>query len=155
MSSIEAQLQNYRSIPDDDRLDAAKRLIKAAPTDGATMEVLLYVLNEERDSVVRLAIVEFLEAARRPVALRALTKAMFDPDPKVRAHGALGVANYTDVELLVASLPALFDALPDPATRAPADRAIRLLTGRAPERVTVSERERIRLGEHPRTIWPQ
>ena len=89
------------------------------------------------------------------MALHAITKEMFDPDPVVRAHAALGVAAYEDARLLAPSLGALLDALPDPATRAPADRAIRVVTGRPPEKITSSERERIRLGEHPATIWPE
>jgi uncharacterized iron-regulated protein len=155
MKSIEKLLEQYRSasLDDEARLQMVNRLIDRAPTDRRALDTLLYVLNEDGNSEVRLAIVKFLEAERPLSAIRALTKEMFDPDPIIRAHAAIGLADYNDARRLARSLAALFDALPDPATRAPAGRAIRTVTGRSPEKITISERERVRLGEHPETIW--
>jgi hypothetical protein len=156
MTPTEKLLERYRfaSLDDDARLEVASLLRERVPTDATALDALLYVLNADGNSAVRLATVRYLAATRPLSAIRALTKEMFDPDPIVRGHAALGVADYDDARLLAPSLAALFDALPDPATRAPADRAIRTITGRAPEKITVSERERIKLGEHPQTIWP-
>src|SRR5712664_4546972 len=115
MKSTERLLEEYRFIYSDDaRREAVNRLLQRAPTDGAALDLLLYVLNEENNSTIRLAIVQYLQSARPLVAIRALTKQMFDPDPLVRAHAALGVADYNDARLLAPSLVALLDALPDP-----------------------------------------
>jgi hypothetical protein len=155
MRSIEKSLEQYRSLlsADETRLEMVNNLISRAATDRSALDTLLYVLNEDGDSAIRLAIVKFLQMERPLSAIGALAKEMFDPDPKIRAQAAIGLADYNDARILAHSLPALFDALTDPATRAPADRAIRVVTGRQPEKITISERERVKLGEHPETIW--
>jgi hypothetical protein len=155
VKSIEQLLEQYRSAISDDeaRLTMVNGLIDRAPSDRWALDTLFYVLNEDGSSAVRLAIVRFLQVERPLSAVGALTKEMFDPDPTIRALAANGLADYNDARTLAHSLPALFDALPDRATRAPADRAIRTVTGRAPDKITVSERERVRQGEHPETIW--
>jgi HEAT repeat protein len=154
MASVEKLLAEYRSeYSDEAKLVMVNAMIQRATSDQRTLDTLLYVLNEESYTPVRLAIVQFLQAARPLSAIRALTKEMFDPDPIVRAHAALGLADYNDAHLLAQSLPALLDALADPATRAPADQATRVVTGRPPEKITISERMRVKLGEDPKLIW--
>jgi HEAT repeat protein len=150
-------LERYHSASWDDeaRLEVANVLLERVANDVTVVEDLLHILNEDGNSAVRLVIVRYLASVRPASALRALTKEMFDPDPFIRSQAAIGVADYNDARVLAPSLAALFDALPDPATHAPADRAIRTVTGRAPEKISISERERVKLGEHPETIWPE
>jgi hypothetical protein len=153
--TVEQLLEEYRSeVCDDARRLLARALIGRARSDATALETLLYVLNEEGNSAVRRMIVRFLQATRPISAIRALAKEMFDPDPTTRAHAALGLADYNDAHLLAPSLAALLDALPDPATRSPAERAIRTVTGKSPDKITISERERVKLGEQAQTIWP-
>lgn len=145
----------YGTIWDEEKTTSAGKLVAlAASGDSDAMDALLYLLNDENDSTIRLQIVKVLRAARSVSAIGGLTKAMFDADGLVRAQAAAAIAEYDNAHLLAPSLSALLDALPDPTTRGPADRAIRTVTGRAPEKISVSERERVKLGEHPESIWP-
>jgi HEAT repeat protein len=155
LPSTTALLTRYReSDLDEERAAIAQELLERAPSEHAAMEGVLEVLNTEKDAGVRLQIVQYLHKMRSPSAIRALTKGMVDPDPLVRAHSAEAIADFDDARLLARSLGTLFDALPDPATRGAAVRAIKTVTGRTPDKISVSERERVRLGEHPQTIWP-
>jgi HEAT repeat protein len=156
MPSATALLTRYREADlDEERAAITHELLERAPSEPAAVEGLLQVLNAEKDGGVRLQIVQYLHTVRPPSAIRSLTKAIADPDPLVRAHAAEAIADYDDAWLLARSLGTLFDALPDPATRGAAGRAIKTVTGRAPDKIGVSERERVRLGEHPETIWPE
>ena len=154
--STTALLTRYRdSDLDEERAAIVQELLERAPAEPAAMEGLLEVLNAEKDAGVRLQIVQYLHRVRPPTAIRSLTKGIVDPDPLVRAHAAEAIADFDDARLLARSLGTLFDALPDPATRDAAARAIKTVTGRTPDRIGLSERERVRLGEHPQTIWPE
>src|SRR5215218_6661926 len=99
--NVEKFLAVYRAMFDDEsRLEGVQHLIERAPSDPKALETLLYILNEESSSSVRLAIVQFLRSARPLAALHALTKEMFDPDPRIRSQAALGVADYDDARVL-------------------------------------------------------
>jgi hypothetical protein len=155
MTPSEKLLKEYQSTPSDEHRESiTNELLRRASDDEAAVGALLYILNDANSSSLRMKIVQFLKVTRPISAVHALTKEMFDPDPVIRAHAAIGIADYEDARVLAGSLAALFDALPDPATRTPAQRAILAITGRASGKITVSERERIRRGEHPQTIWP-
>jgi HEAT repeat protein len=146
----------YGTIWEKDRIASAWQLLALAKRgDETASTALAYVLNDERDKITRLAIVEHLQATKAKWALAALTKAMFDGDGSVRALAAVAVAEYNDASTLAYSLAALLDAVADPVTREPATRAIRMVTGTAPEKIDTSQRKRVQLGEHPRTIWPK
>lgn len=155
MTSTSDLLTQYReSELDEVRAAITHELLRRAPTERPAVEALLDVLNAEKDATVRLQIVQYLHTVRPPSAIRSLTKGIVDPDPLVRANAAEALADYEDAQLLARSLATLLDALPDPATRSAATRAIRTVTGRPPEKISVSERERVKIGEHPQTIWP-
>ena len=156
MTPTEELLRAYRTLPfPKERFEAAKLLLERADVDSSAFDALRYILNEESDSDIRLAIIRFLESRHPPSAIRMLVKSMFDPDAVVRGHAAVAVSGYEDPRLLSWSLSELLDALPDPVTRVPAERAIRAITGRSSDKISRSERERIRRGEHPETIWPE
>lgn len=155
MGMTEQLLADYWDMTSpSDRLETIQRWIARCHVNGNTLEALLYVLDDENSTPIRLAIVAFLHDAKPLEAIPRLTKAMFDADPRIRAQAANTVAEYDDARLLAAALPALFDAIPDPATRSAAERAIRCVTGRPADRISTSERERVRLGEHPQSLWP-
>lgn len=142
------------TVSADERAFVTYELLRLIRSDNSALTPLLMILNDENDSTVRLRVVKYLASSRPVAAVHALTKSMFDPDPLIRAQAAIGVAGYDDAKILATSLPALFDALPDPMTRTAAERAIRVVTGRSADRITISERERIKQGERPETIWP-
>jgi hypothetical protein len=152
-STDELAIAYHETIYTEARAEIARTLLERAPDDATAVEMLLVVLNDLDDPELRLAIVEQLGATRPAFAVRALTKAMFDPAPLVRARAALAVAAYDDRDLLAPWLSVVLDAVPDPATREPAERVVRLVTGKGPEKITVSERERLRAGDPPRSIW--
>jgi HEAT repeat protein len=149
----ELLLAYHETMYTEERVQLAHQLLERAPTDPSAVDALLFVLNDLGDSKVRLEIVDYLASTRPPSAVRGLTKSTFDPDPLVRARAALGVAAYDDAHVLAPSLSALLDAVSDPVTREPAERAIRIVTGRGPDKITVSERERLRVGDSPQSIW--
>ena len=128
--SVDKLLKAYRRTPPERRVEAARRLVSQSPKDSAADEALLYILNEENDEAVAWTIVTHFADTRPLIALRALTKAMFDSDPLIRARAAVGVAAYEDSHLLGVHLAALLDAIPDPVTRSPMEATVRRVTGR-------------------------
>ena len=155
MNSADRLLEEYKTaeLPEE-RERVTNQLLERCESDPDALKALLHVLNSEGDPDIRLAIVRFLESRRPPAAVRALVKAMFDPDAVVRGHAAVAVAGYNDPRILSWSLSELLDAVPDPVTRVPAERAIAAVSGRPSSKISRSERERIRRGEHPESVWP-
>lgn len=157
MTSTERLLSIYHNSDVDEsrRAHVTMELMKRARTDEHALMAILTILNSENDSSLRLAIIEFLDEVLHPLTIRALTKQMFDPDPLIRGRAALALAKFKNHHLLSPSLDALLNAVTDPATRSPAEQAIRFIAGRSPEKITSSERERIRLGESAESLWPE
>jgi hypothetical protein len=146
----------YRTIWEKERIAPAWQLLALATGgDSASSTALAYVLNDERDAITRMVIVEHLQSTKARWGLPALTKAMFDLDESVRARAAIAVAEYNDASTLAYSFSALLDAEADPATRESATQAIRTVTGSGPEKIDISQRKRVQLSEHARTIWPK
>lgn len=156
MARSNTLMQRYQSADSvEERAAVTRSILRQAVADESLLPDILIILNEENNSVIRLSIIRFLRSARPLSAIRALTKEMFDPDPLIRAQAAEAVAEYDDAVLLAPSLAALLDAVPDPATRAPAERAILRVTGRSSDKISISEKRRIKLGEHAQKIWPE
>jgi hypothetical protein len=148
-------LQRYlKSSLQDERALLARYLLRLAPNDDAAMSALLVIVNDENDSDVRLDIVRFLAAKRPLSAVHALAKEMFDPDPRVRAQAAIGIAGYDDARVLAGSVASILNALEDGSTRSYAATAIYTVSGRTPDKITHSERDRIRRGESAEMVWP-
>jgi HEAT repeat protein len=155
MLPIEQSLETYRGILDDEvRLRATLQLIRRADTDHSAASTLFYILNDENISAIRLAIVAHFAEHPSPRALPALAKAMFDPDPTIRARAAVGIGSFNSKKELAPFLSSLLDAINDPATRTPAEVAVKLVTGKSADKVTTSERERVKLGESAESVWP-
>lgn len=151
-------LEGYQqTIWDTERPEIAHQMLELARSgrDPTAAAALLYVLNSEGDADIRLAIVDYLHSTHSPRVVGGLAKALFDGAPKVRARAAEALAEYKDASDIEGALSALLDAVSDPATRSPTEVAIRTITGRSPEKITVSERERVRLGERASSIWPE
>lgn len=147
----------YEATWDDERAVLAKRLVRLAESgeDATAPRALAYVLNDEKDGEIRLSIVKQLRMAHLVGAIPHLAKTLFDGDPKVRGAAADALSDFGDARDLAGSLLALLDAVSDPVTRASAEAAVRIVTGRAPEKITAAERDRLRAGDHPDTIWAE
>ena len=155
MPATDEILQRYlKSSLQDERAVLARYLLRLARDDDAVIPALLVVVNDENDSTVRLEIVRFLATTRPLSAVHILAKEMFDPDPRVRAQAAIGIAGYDDARVLVASVASILNALEDGSTRSYAATAIHTVSGRTPDKVTHSERDRIRRGESAEMVWP-
>ena len=146
----------FMTVWDEERTQAAHALLnRARAGDAMAQRTLPSILNSERDSTLRMEIVECLHATGAPSAVPSLAKVLFDADPLVRARAAVALEEIASARQLSHVLLALIDAVPDPATRTPAEKMIRAVTGRAAEKITVSERERLRAGDHAETLWAE
>ena len=146
----------FMTVWDEERTQAAHTLLaRARAGDAMAQRTLPSILNSERDSALRMQIVECLHATGAPSAIPALAKALFDADPLVRARAAVALGEMGSPRRLSPFLLALIDAVPDPATRTPAEKMVRAVTGRAVEKITLSERERLRAGDHAEALWAE
>lgn len=154
--AVEQVLAAYRAdVLPDRRTRMVRSFLEHASLrdDKEAIEILLYVLNEESSTEIRQMIVEYLAASRPSGALYLLVKTLFDPEPKIRSRAAEGLVGYGDRDLVSDYLVQFLDASTDPATRSPMEVVVRLITGVSLEKITGSQRERLRIGDHPRTIW--
>ncbi|MDB4912408.1 MAG: hypothetical protein JWM95_52 [Gemmatimonadetes bacterium] len=145
----------FGTIWDQERIEMAAALLHLGRTgdDPSAIPALLYVLNSDKDSDLRLAIVELLHARRVREAVPDLAKALFDADGRVRSLAAEALAEYADPRLLASALPALLQALSDPATRDSAQAAVKTISGKSADKITPAERERLRIGDSAQAIW--
>ena len=155
-AKLEAFLKNYRDeILVEHRAQMAGALLARArrASTSPVVGTLLYLLNDENDTPIRTAIVEYLAETRPPSALPALVKALFDPSSAVRARAAAGVAGYRVRELLGDHLWALIEASRDPIVESPLRDVVAIAAGKPLAKISLSERERLRIGDHARHVF--
>jgi hypothetical protein len=121
MKNLAGALQLLRDA-EDPRLRARAALLGSSLPNGRH---LLELYREERDPRVRANIVESLWLDDQPIARVAFEEARRDPQPRVRAHGLLGLYHLGDQRALSA-LAEMADS-PQALTRAVARGAMELL----------------------------